>query len=157
MDMLVALVLVLLAGIIVTLKLPAPDRSAEDDKTNLAGSAPPRRINRAVRRAFFLEARRNARRARRRTRRAKRAGRRALADLYTASNPGTAKAMRITGGVLPEASHGLCRLTKWGKNHHLDTTKQRTLCGQVAKSQRDVDWRRGWCVQCKDVSLAMGR
>lgn len=67
----------------------------------------------------------------------------------------SARALRITGGELPNGSHGLCRLTKWGKNHHLDETGNRTLCGQDALSRSSVNWKYGWCVQCDDVLEAM--
>lgn len=65
------------------------------------------------------------------------------------------RALRMTGGDLPGVGAGLCRLTKWGKNHHLDDSESRTLCGQPAMNPRPVHFGKSWCVQCNTIGGAL--
>lgn len=61
-------------------------------------------------------------------------------------------AVRMAGGELPAVGTRLVRLTRWGKNHHVDATGERTFCGlDVGPDALPVDWARRWCVRCTKI------
>lgn len=98
------------------------------------------------------------RRRQRRVRRSREEVRRARNAVYSQLAGGdarVARALRITGGNLPDSCAGFGRLMKWGKNHHLRPDAPRTFCGKDAEGAQPANWDRGWCVQCDDVAAAV--